>query len=201
MVWPPWASGVEPFWIGFWVNIFTVPTTVFLAALGFFFKNLYEKGRAVEENKKRQLQLITLVRHDLNQNQYSMTVTRGALAEDPVRIAVGEAHIDVWKSVQAEMVSLGLPMHDLTFPTIGSAFSFHVAIRDRSLMIEKLSLDITVGQTERADDLLNQLTNGLATLLEAAEAETSKAIDFLEGYANQLREGGVGEDSSVTVAK
>ena len=189
MVWPPWAEGADPFWIGFWVNTFTVPTTVLLASIGFFLKNRNEKRQAAKADRKRQISLILLLHNDLSLNQLSLEYMRKGLNQHPPLIYAGELRVEVWKSFQAEIVDRGLPLDDLTFPTIGGALSYHTTIYEMAKILEDIALDIDLGRLKEADNYLQLRMDNLKPLIDSAEAQTIKAIEFLEGYEKELLPG------------
>ena len=113
--------------------------------------------------------------------------------EEPPRLLGGEPYTDVWKAVQTEMVSLGLPLLT-TFPAIVSAYMLYAGVHEKAALVEKLALESRLGRFGRSmedQEYVKQETDYLHTRIDAAEANGNQALDDLTTYWKEL--GGDGD--------
>lgn len=152
-------------------------------------KERRDKLQATKASRKRQRKLGTAVYNELLQNRELLKVMRTSLGGTPAIIFPGAVYSDVWNSVQAEMVSLGLAFDDICFPYIPAAYMLYPIVHERALVIENISLDIHLGRLGEATEFLKQRTDSLKQAIDEAEAASNEAIEVLEEYEKHLLEG------------
>ena len=188
-MWPPWDPSLDQFWKGFWVNIFTVPTTVGLAILGFAVKSRIERRHSRSATRLRQHSFAVALLNELTLNQSWVRSVQKFLDETPKRLVDRGYQCDVWRSIQAEMVSLGLPLMD-TLPAITMAYVLYDSVYTKALALDNLVMEYHLGRKgKKIDAVGDQLVSDLRIRVNAAEQQGDIASRSLIEYADTLRPG------------
>lgn len=148
-------------------------------------KTRNETRQEAKASDEKQSALILVVVNEIVQNQETVKSLKKFLRLAPPTIAASDMYNDVWKSVQAEMVSRGLPLED-ALPTISGVHMMYGAVGRKSDVLQALALDSRLGRLRVDDEFFKSQTDELITLIDASNAEGIRALESLGAYYEKL---------------